>query len=80
MHVRSASRVRAGLGHGGAKRFHRHRAKLGDANIRKPSIRRLARRGGVKRMSSTVYDRMRLLMTLFMVGYPATTPPPAILA
>lgn len=29
------------------------------ANVNKPSIRRLARRGGVKRISSFIYDESR---------------------
>ena len=44
-----------GLGKGGAKR---HRKVLRDniQGITKPAIRRLARRGGVKRISGLIYD------------------------
>jgi histone H4 len=47
-----------GLGHGGAKR---HRQVFRDhlSGITKPAIRRLARRGGVKRISSLIYDEIR---------------------
>ena len=44
-----------GLGKGGAKR---HRKVLRDniQGITKPAIRRLARRGGVKRISAPIYE------------------------
>ncbi|ONH70175.1 Histone H4 [Cyberlindnera fabianii] len=44
-----------GLGKGGAKR---HRKILRDniQGITKPAIRRLARRGGVKRISALIYE------------------------
>ncbi|XP_039765282.1 histone H4-like [Pararge aegeria] len=44
-----------GLGKGGAKR---HRKVLRDniQGITKPAIRRLARRGGVKRISGLIYE------------------------
>ena len=44
-----------GLGKGGAKR---HRKILRDniQGITKPAIRRLARRGGVKRISGLIYE------------------------
>jgi hypothetical protein len=47
-----------GLGKGGAKR---HRKILRDniAGITKPAIRRLARRGGVKRISGLIYEETR---------------------
>nr|DAD36740.1 TPA_asm: hypothetical protein HUJ06_007381 [Nelumbo nucifera] len=45
-----------GLGKGGAKR---HRKVLRDniQGITKPAIRRLARRGGVKRISGLIYEK-----------------------
>ncbi|KLP14558.1 histone H4 [Fusarium fujikuroi] len=51
-----------GLGKGGAKR---HRKILRDniQGITKPAIRRLARRGGVKRISAS-----KLLITQYYVG------------
>ena len=47
-----------GLGKGGAKR---HRKVLRDniQGITKPAIRRLARRGGVKRISGLIYEEVR---------------------
>ena len=48
-----------GLGKGGAKR---HRKVLRDniQGITKPAIRRLARRGGVKRISGLVYEEVKM--------------------
>ncbi|KAL4565019.1 hypothetical protein LXL04_029101 [Taraxacum kok-saghyz] len=48
-----------GLGKGGAKR---HRKVLRDniQGITKPAIRRLARRGGVKRISGLIYEETRV--------------------
>jgi len=47
-----------GLGKGGAKR---HRKVLRDniQGITKPAMRRLARRGGVKRISGLIYEETR---------------------
>ncbi|KAK4081755.1 uncharacterized protein Triagg1_2496 [Trichoderma aggressivum f. europaeum] len=52
---------------GGTKR---HRKILKDSihGITKPAIRRLARRGGVKRISATVYDETRLALKTFLQG------------
>lgn len=49
-----------GLGKGGAKR---HRKILRDniQGITKPAIRRLARRGGVKRISASMFLQLLLL-------------------
>ena len=54
-----------GLGKGGAKR---HRKVLRDniQGISKPAIRRLARRGGVKRISGLVYEETRGLLKVFL--------------
>ena len=54
-----------GLGKGGAKR---HRKVLRDniQGITKPAIRRLARRGGVKRISGPMYDDTRSVLKLFL--------------
>merc|ERR1711915_1071830 len=54
-----------GLGKGGAKR---HRKVLRDniQGITKPAIRRLARRGGVKRISGTIYEETRGVLKLFL--------------
>merc|ERR1739845_325580 len=54
-----------GLGKGGAKR---HRKVLRD-NIRgitKPAIRRLGRRGGVKRISGLIYEETRGVLKVFL--------------
>ncbi|KAJ7728796.1 histone-fold-containing protein [Mycena olivaceomarginata] len=57
-----------GLGKGGAKR---HRKILRD-NIQgapvshKPAIRRLARRGGVKRISGLIYEETRGVLKMFL--------------
>ena len=54
-----------GLGMGGAKR---HRKVLRDniQGITKPAIRRLARRGGVKRISGLVYEETRSVLKVFL--------------
>lgn len=54
-----------GVGKGGAKR---HRAVLRDniLGITKPAIRRLARRGGVKRISGLVYEEIRGVLKVFL--------------
>jgi histone H4 len=48
----------------------RHRKVHRDCiqGITKPSIRRLARRGGVKRMSELVYDEARGILKKFLVN------------
>ena len=62
-----------GLGKGGAKR---HRKVLRDniQGITKPAIRRLARRGGVKRISGLIYEETRgvLKVLVFSIATPAT--------
>jgi histone H4 len=58
-------RLSLGLGKGGAKR---HRKVLRD-NIQgnsKPAIRRLARRGGVKRISGLIYEETRGVLKSFL--------------
>ncbi|KNC53726.1 uncharacterized protein AMSG_12263 [Thecamonas trahens ATCC 50062] len=54
-----------GLGKGGAKR---HRKILRDniQGITKPAIRRLARRGGVKRISGLIYEETRGVLKQFL--------------
>ena len=54
-----------GYGKGGAKR---HRRVLRDniQGITKPAIRRLARRGGVKRISGLIYDETRGVLKVFL--------------
>ncbi len=54
-----------GLGKGGTKR---HRKVLRDSirGVSAPAIRRLARRGGVKRISGLVYEETRQCLKLFL--------------
>ena len=54
-----------GLGKGGAKR---HRKVLRDniQGITKPAIRRLARRGGVKRISGLVYEEVSTINIIIL--------------
>ena len=54
-----------GLGKGGAKR---HRRILRDniEGITKPAIRRLCRRGGVKRIAGTIYEETRGVLKVFL--------------
>lgn len=54
-----------GLGKGGAKR---HRKVLRDniQGITKPAIRRLCRRGGVKRISGLMYEETRGVLKVFL--------------
>ena len=54
-----------GLGKGGAKR---HSKVLRDniQGITKPAIRRLARRGGVKRISGLIYEETRGVLKVFL--------------
>jgi len=54
-----------GLGKGGAKR---HRKVLRDniQGVTKPAIRRLARRGGVKRLSGLIYEEVRGVLKVFL--------------
>jgi len=54
-----------GLGKGGAKR---HSKVLRDniQGITKPAIRRLARRGGVKRISGLIYEERRGVLKVFL--------------
>lgn len=58
-----------GLGKSAAKR-HRNKGPVGgDSALRgitKPSIRRLARRGGVKRISSRIYNESRAVLKNFL--------------
>lgn len=56
-----------GLGKGGAKR---HRKVLRDniQGITKPAIRRLARRGGVKRISGLIYEETRSVLKVVFLN------------
>jgi histone H4 len=54
-----------GLGKGGARR---HTRIIRDSlqGITKPAVRRLARRGGVKRISGLIYEETRLVLKAFL--------------
>jgi len=56
---------KANIGKGGSKR---HRKILRDSahGITKPAIRRLARRGGVKRLSGLIYEETRGILRMFL--------------
>lgn len=54
-----------GLGKGGAKR-HRITLRNNIQGITKPAIRRLARRGGVKRISGLIYEETRGVLKGFL--------------
>ncbi|RHZ71857.1 hypothetical protein Glove_251g34 [Diversispora epigaea] len=57
-----------GLGKGGKVSTQRHRKLLREniKGITKPDIRRLARRGGVKRISAQIYDNARNALKDFL--------------
>lgn len=64
-HMSGRGKGGKGLGKGGAKR---HRKVLRDniQGITKPAIRRLARRGGVKRISGLIYEETRGVLKVFL--------------
>lgn len=55
-----------GLGKVGAKKRHRKINRENIMGITKPAIRRLARRGGVKRLSGLIYDETRNVLKAFL--------------
>merc|ERR1711968_14811 len=54
------------MGKSGAKRLATKAIKETILGITKPAIRRLARRGGVKRISSLIYDETRVVLRHFL--------------
>jgi histone H4 len=52
-----------GLGKTGSKVYRKLRDNI--LGITKPAIRRLARRGGVKRISNLIYDETRAILKVF---------------
>ena len=56
-----------GLGKVGAKKRHKS-MRENIHGITKPAIRRLARRGGVKRLSGLIYDETRSVLKSFLEG------------
>ena len=57
---------KGGYGKIGAKRVGKRVVKETILGITKPAIRRLARRGGVKRISSAIYDETRGVLRNFL--------------
>jgi len=55
-----------GMGKGTIKRIQKRHGKVIIEGITKPAIRRLARRGGVKRISSYIYDDTRMVLKSFL--------------
>lgn len=58
--------AKGGFGKEGAKRVARRMVKENILGITKPAIRRIARRGGVKRISSLIYDETRTVLKSFL--------------
>ena len=55
-----------GIGKVGAKRHAKKSPRANIEGITKPAIRRLARRGGVKRISTFIYDDTRAVLKNFL--------------
>lgn len=55
-----------GLGKVGAKRHNKKALRSAIMGITKPAIRRLARRGGVKRISGLIYEEARNVLKGFL--------------
>ena len=66
--IKMAGRGKVGKGYGkvGAKRHTKKSLKETIMGITKPAIRRLARRGGVKRISSLIYEETRNVLRSFL--------------
>ncbi|KAI1133616.1 histone-fold-containing protein [Nemania abortiva] len=60
--ARGAKGLGKGLGGKGGVKRHRKILRDNILGITKPAIRRLARRGGVKRISGSIYEEVRLVM------------------
>ena len=55
-----------GYGKVGAKRHQKKAMRETIMGVTKPAIRRLARRGGVKRISALIYDEARQVLKVFL--------------
>ena len=53
-------------GLGGVKRYHRRIIRDSIQGITKPAIRRLARRGGVRRINGMIYEETRGVLRVFL--------------
>ena len=62
----SGRRGRVLLGMGGVARRHRKVLRDNIQGITKPAIRRLARKGGVKRISGLIYEETRGVLKVFL--------------
>jgi histone H4 len=58
--------ISSGKSHLFVAKHHRKPQSSAIQNLSKQAIRRLARRGGVKRMSSTVYDEIRVALKQYL--------------
>ena len=67
MNTKASGKGGKGYGKVGAKRLQKNKKEV-ILGITKPAIRRLARRGGVKRISSFVYDDTRQVLKGFLEG------------
>jgi len=63
-----APRGLAALGKGGAKRHKRRVLRDNIQGITRPAIRRLARRGGCKRISGLIYEEVRGVLKTYLEG------------
>ena len=55
-----------GIGRGGHAKRHRKVLRDNIQGMTKPAIRRLARRGGVKRISGLIYEEIRSVLKVFL--------------
>lgn len=65
--AKGGKKLPPGVGAGSGKR-HRRLLKDNIQGITKPAIRRLARRGGVKRIAGGIYEETRSVLRLFLEG------------
>ena len=65
-HMTGKGKVGKGYGKVAAKRLTKKALKETILGITKPAIRRLARRGGVKRISSLIYEETRNVIKSFL--------------
>ena len=61
-----AGKGKGGKGMGKSDRRHKKVSRTGIQGITKPAIRRLARRGGVKRISGLMYEETRMVLKSFL--------------
>ncbi|KAJ7174694.1 histone H4 [Mycena filopes] len=66
--IGQARRSTGGKSNCGQIRFRRRRFRTAAMGITKPALKRLARRGGVKRSSKLIYDDMRGALKIFLEG------------